>query len=132
MPPELIELASWRFVPRLESRNPFFVASALRASPCCSNSDYKASRVLSLRIAEDLLETLRARAQDAGRSLSGEVVSILRAELESERRPRQKPLPISGWLAHLDVPETHAEFRAARRAASARLLERTSSKSRHR
>jgi hypothetical protein len=87
-------------------------------------ANYTPSRVLSVRVGEDLVEPLRARARADGRSLSGEVVAILKAQIEAERATRRSVLPITGWLAHLDVPESLADFRAARARASAGLSRR--------
>jgi hypothetical protein len=83
--------------------------------------NYK-SIVVSVRIAPALLRAVRERARAEGRSTSGEIVSILGAQIASSSAAK-KSQPITGWLAHLvDIPETHEEFREARREASARLL----------
>jgi hypothetical protein len=74
--------------------------------------------VVSVRIAPALLRAVRAQARAEGRSVSGEIVSIVRARMSAQPK-RKSLLPITGWLAELDVPETHAEFREARRRASA-------------
>lgn len=82
-------------------------------------SDYK-SRVLSLRIEEALLESVREQARADGRSVSGQIVYFVRERVASAEEP--KPVrKITGWLAHRAVPESLAEFQSARAEASATL-----------
>jgi hypothetical protein len=81
-------------------------------------ASYK-GRVISIRIDDDLLRAVRERAMREGRSLSGEIVFVLRDRVKTEpQRPRR---PITGWLRHLAAPETHAEFRSGRQRASTEL-----------
>jgi len=68
----------------------------------------------------DLLEALKARARAEGRSVSGQIVYIVREQVEP-RPPAGAPKKISGWLSHRAVPGTQAEFRRARAQASERL-----------
>jgi len=96
--------------------------------PCsriCGRNDYMSERerttVVSVRIAPSLLRAVQAQARAEGRSISGEIVSMIRARIGTLPK-RKSVLPLTGWLARLDVPETHAEFREARREASHRLL----------
>lgn len=42
-------------------------------------------------------------------------------QVEPQPIAPKKPRRITGWLSTLSVPETHAEFRKARREASAKL-----------
>jgi hypothetical protein len=84
--------------------------------------DDKQSHVLSIRLAADLLASLRQQAKVDGRSLSGEVVSIVKERLAGLGSQTARPFKITGSLEHLDVPGSHVEFRTARAAASARLL----------
>lgn len=83
---------------------------------------YRGGRVLSIRIDPDLLEAVRERARTEGRSVSGEVVFIVRNEIEARPAANEKPRPISGWLGRRDSPETHAGFQKGRAAISANLL----------
>jgi hypothetical protein len=85
-------------------------------------NDDKGSTVVSVRIAPALLRAVRALARAEGRSTSGKIVSILRAQVEAEPATPRKSQPITGWLHHLDVPENHEQFRQGRHEASARLL----------
>jgi hypothetical protein len=93
---------------------------------CSKNDDmanYTQSRVLSIRLTPELLEAVREQARIDGRSVSGEVVSIVQEQLAARRRAQVKPRRITGWLAHLEVPETHAEFQAGRATASVKLMQ---------
>jgi hypothetical protein len=81
-------------------------------------------KVVSVRIDEPLLEAVRKRAKKDGRSISGEVAALVRAQLAAEPAARTIK-PISGWLSDLDVPSDLEEFRAARREASTALLAST-------
>ena len=100
--------------------------AALRAGQACSifhyMGTYKKSRVLSVRIAAEDVKALSEQAAAEGRSVSGQVAFFVRERVTAWQSPRRKPQKISGWLAHLPVPESEREFRALRRAASARLL----------
>lgn len=89
---------------------------------------YKRSRVLSVRIAAEELDALAEQAAAEGRSVSGQVAFFVKERVATWQRPRRKPQKISGWLCHLHVPESHGEFQAARRTASAKLLESARSK----
>lgn len=68
----------------------------------------------------ELLAELKARARAEGRSVSGQIVYLVREQVDS-RPASGPPKKISGWLAHRAVPQTHAEFRRARAHASAQL-----------
>jgi hypothetical protein len=92
---------------------------------------YNRSHVVSIRIEPELLEAVRERASAEGRSLSGEIVFILRDRVKAEPQKRARR-PISGWLQHLQVPDSHAEFRAARDRASRALLRAVRRKARTR
>ena len=86
-------------------------------------NEREGTTVVSVRIAPSLLRAVRAQARVEGRSVSGEIVSILRAKIVA--RPTQKRRqPVTGWLARLAVPETHTEFHEGRREASARLAQK--------
>ena len=98
---------------------------------CCNNdciAHYKQSHVISIRLTPELLDAIRERARADGRSVSGEVVSIVKQQLAATAGRRRKPCKITGWLAHLEVPESHAEFRSARGFASAQLEQRVRAK----
>jgi hypothetical protein len=92
--------------------------------------NYTGSRVLSIRIDPELLEAIREQAEAEGRSVSGEIVFLVREQIEARPGNREKPRPISGWLADRAGPDTHAQFRKARARASSRLLRGVQSKAR--
>ncbi len=75
------------------------------------------STVVSVRITPSLLRAVRLQAEEEGRSVSGEIVAMVRARVSVDSK-RKNVLPLTGWLAKLDVPDTHAEFRMARREIS--------------
>ena len=91
--------------------------------------DYN-SHVVSVRVDADLLEAVRRRARADGRSVSGEIVFIVREQLEAEPLVKRKPKPISGWLSEIASPESFAEFRAGRADASQQLLRAVRKKAR--
>jgi len=82
--------------------------------------DYERTTVVSVRITPSLLRAVRAQARAEGRSVSGEIISIVRGCVSAQAK--RKILPITGWLARSGVPETHADFREARTEASGRLI----------
>jgi hypothetical protein len=91
-----------------------------------------ATRVISLRIDPELLEELRKAARAEGRSVSSQVVHLVRKELAARSRPRRKPLPTLGWLRHLGAPDELEEFRRVRRSLSRSLAARAGRRSRRR
>lgn len=83
------------------------------------------TRVMSLRIDPELLEELRRAARAEGRSVSAQVVHLVRRELGAAPRRRERPLPTLGWLRHLGAPNELEEFRRLRRSLSRSLSART-------
>lgn len=83
-------------------------------------NDYK-TRVVSVRLDASLVEAIRARAEAGGRSLSGQIVHLVREQVVAWPQGSGKRQPITGWLARRPSPETLAEFAAARKVASTRL-----------
>jgi hypothetical protein len=83
-------------------------------------SNYK-SRVVSVRLDSDVLDTIREQAKLDGRSVSGEILFFVREQLVSRPKVAKRPRRITGWLAHQPSPDTYAEFRKARAEASAHL-----------
>jgi hypothetical protein len=82
-------------------------------------------------MASELLEALRERARAEGRTVSGEVVYLVKDQLAARRLPA-KPMPITGWLRDADVTDSLAELRNARDAASERLSRAIEKKARKR
>ena len=87
---------------------------------------------MSLRIDPELLEELRKAARAEGRSVSSQVVHLVRKELATRSAPRKKPLPTLGWLRHLDAPDELREFQRVRRSLSRSLAARARRLSRSR
>jgi hypothetical protein len=90
-----------------------------------------ASKVMTLRIDPALLDELREVAREEGRSVSAQVVHLVRRDLEARghvaaapRASRRKPLPTYGWLRHLAGPDTFEEFRDFRRSLSKQIEKR--------
>ncbi|MEZ4225383.1 MAG: hypothetical protein R3B13_30810 [Polyangiaceae bacterium] len=84
-------------------------------------ADYHRSRVVSLRIDEALLDAVRVRAREDGRSVSGQIVFFVRERVESAPLEGKPPRKISGWLSHRESVESLGEFRSGRERASAQL-----------
>ncbi len=78
--------------------------------------------MVSLRIDEGLLRAVRERAQAEGRSVSGEIVFLVRERVTAHLDKSKRPQRITGWLADRAVPEEGGEFRAYRADASAKLM----------
>jgi hypothetical protein len=90
-----------------------------------------ASRVMSLRIESELLEEIRRRARAEGRSVSAQILHLVRNELgPSAPQPSRRPQRTMGWLAHLDVPEDLETYRQLRRSLSRRIMKRLRRKAR--
>lgn len=81
-------------------------------------ANYTPSRVLSLRIDSALLDGVRERAREEGRSVSGQIVFYVREHVEPRKEPRKKSQPISGWLSHRGAGPAAEEFRRGRAEAS--------------
>jgi hypothetical protein len=83
------------------------------------------SKVMTLRIDPELLEQLRQVARAERRSVSAQLVYLVRKELGTPaRRATQRVLPTLGWLRHLDAPDDLDAFRRVRRTLSRRLRAR--------
>lgn len=79
---------------------------------------------MTLRIDPALLEDLRRAAKAERRSVSAQVLHLVRKEVGASPRRSAKPLPTLGWLRHLDAPDQLEEFHRVRRALSRRLAAR--------
>jgi hypothetical protein len=93
--------------------------SALRALFDCITNHYMPraprSRILSIRIEEDLLEAVRRRARDDGRSVSGELVYFVRDKVGTPPSRARKRQPLSDYLAGREYRDLSVdEFRSAR------------------
>jgi len=84
-----------------------------------------ATKVMTLRIDAALLEQLRETARAEQRSLSAQVLFLVRKELGAGAKRRRSPLPTLGWLSHLAAPDDVAAFRRVRRSLSQSLAART-------
>ena len=80
---------------------------------------------MTLRIDPELLEQLREVARAERRSVSAQVVHLVRRELGTQPKgATRKVLPTLGWLRHLDAPDDLDAYRRVRRALSRRLQAR--------
>jgi hypothetical protein len=79
------------------------------------------SKVMTIRVEPDLLEQLRVAAENDRRSVSGEVLHLVRQQLGAPERRLARPKPTMGWFSHLDVPEQVDDFRAVRAGLSGKL-----------
>ena len=80
-------------------------------------------RVMTLRIDPALLERLREVANAEQRSVSAQVLFLVRKDLES-RAGGRKVVPTMGWLARRGPAPDLREFRRARRQLSKALEKR--------
>jgi hypothetical protein len=71
-----------------------------------------------------LLKALKERAAREGRSVSAEVVRLIKRDVEPARPERPKRTSTMGMFADFEAP-TLAEFRRMRRRFSSRLAPRT-------
>jgi plasmid stability protein len=72
---------------------------------------------MTLRIDPDLLAALRLRARREGRSVSAEVVRMIRKEVEPASPRRRKPMLTMGMFADFEAPDLE-EFKRLRRQLS--------------
>jgi hypothetical protein len=80
-----------------------------------------ANTVMTIRIEPNLLAALRRRAKQRGRSVSAEVIELIRRGVEPLRgAPHRNTM---GMFAGFEAPEL-ADLKKARRQISARLLSR--------
>ncbi len=79
---------------------------------------------MTLRIDPDLLEQLKALARAERRSLSAQVLHLVRQQLGARHEHARPHLPTMGWLRHWDAPDEIEEFRRLRRELSAGLERR--------
>ena len=82
-----------------------------------------ATAIMTLRIDPGLLAALRRRAKREGRSVSAEVVRMIRKELEPEAMQRRRVSPTMGMFADFEAPELE-EFKRLRREISAAVVRR--------
>jgi len=95
------------------------------AGACNTNDDMAASKVMTLRIDPELLEQLREVARAERRSVSAQLVHLVRRELGTQgKAATRKVLPTLGWLRHLDAPDDLDAYRRVRRTLSRRLQAR--------
>jgi hypothetical protein len=88
--------------------------------------NYKKSKVLSVRFEESVLDGVRARAEEHGRSVSGEVVFLVREQLDEHRmRSERKRRPITGWLSQRGLDPLEAKDFAKARAEVRRKVDQS-------
>jgi plasmid stability protein len=81
-----------------------------------------ATSVMTVRIHPELLTALKARARQEGRSVSAEVVRLIRKELTTP--PAKVGARTMGMFADFDAPDLEV-FRSTRKAASRAVARRT-------
>ena len=79
--------------------------------------------IMTLRIDPDLLAALRRRAKREGRSVSAEVIRMIRKEVEPAPSRQRKTRPTMGMFADFEAPELDA-FKQLRRDISATFQKR--------
>ncbi len=82
-----------------------------------------ATAMMTVRIDPALLSALRERAKREGRSVSAEVVRLIRRELEPAPTARRKPGSTMGMFPDFDAPPL-ATFKRLRREMSATIARR--------
>jgi hypothetical protein len=87
--------------------------------------------VMTIRIEPALLEALKAKARDEGRTVSAEVVRLVRKEVEPRPARSVKRVKTMGMFPDFEAPDLH-ELVRARRAFSSSLRRSTSRRSRKR
>ena len=79
---------------------------------------------ITVRIDPELLRALKARAVREGRSLSAEVVQLLRAQVAISPKGRRRKKKTMGMFADRDFEDLDlADFKKARRSFSGRVAD---------
>jgi hypothetical protein len=79
-----------------------------------------ASTIMTLRVDPEVLAALRQRAAREGRSVSAEVVRLIKRDLAPARRQQPKRTSTMGMFADFEAP-TLDEFQQMRRGFSSRM-----------
>ena len=95
-----------------------------RPGPCITNKYMPSSAVITVRIEPELLAALRERARRDGRSVSAEVIWMVRKEVEPVTRTPAKRVRTMGMFSDFEAPDASA-LRRLRRGISAALLAST-------
>jgi hypothetical protein len=85
---------------------------------------------MAVRIEPELLGQLRSAARTNRRSLSAQVLFMVRKELEASNCRVEKPKPTMGWLEHLQAPEKLDDYREVRTRLSRVIKARTGGRKR--
>ena len=91
-----------------------------RRCQCITNEYMAASSIMSLRVDPRLLRALKERASREGRSVSAEVVRLIKRDVEPARPQRAKRTSTMGMFADFEAL-TLEEFRRMRRRFSSRV-----------
>jgi hypothetical protein len=76
---------------------------------------YTAPRVVSVRIPGEVFEALKTHAKDQGRSVSGSITYLVKEEVATRLLPRRASRKLTGFLSHIEVPESFHVWQSARR-----------------
>jgi hypothetical protein len=94
------------------------VSRVARCWPVYTREYMPATAVMTLRIDPALLSALRQRAKREGRSVSAEVVRMIRKEVEAPAARRSKASTTMGMFGDFEAPDLE-EFKRLRRTVSA-------------
>ncbi len=90
----------------------------------CNTKEYMAgTAIMTLRIDPNLLAALRRRAKQEGRSVSAEVIRMIRKEIAPAPSRQRKTRRTMGMFADFESPELDV-FKRLRRDVSARVQKR--------
>jgi hypothetical protein len=78
------------------------------------------SPVMTLRIEPNLLRALKERARREGRSVSAEVIQLIRKEIEAPKAPSTPPRRTAGMFAQFESVEIE-DVRRLRRSVTRRV-----------
>ena len=103
----------------MEKRRPEVTEGCCLDTGFVIQSEYMAATaIMTLRIDPELLAALRVRARREGRSVSAEVVRMIRKDIEPASPRRRKPMRTMGMFADFEAPELE-DFKRLRRQLSA-------------
>ena len=94
-----------------------WTSTCVESENVITNEDMAKTSTLTVRIAPELLDALKARAKRLGRSTSAEVVRMLSQQVAVAPRATKPARPSMGMFAQLEAPSLE-EFSNSRKAVS--------------